>query len=229
MNVTYPRTPELSKYRHWTPRYTYNRTRQALYQRAHRDAPWLTPEATRLLESLLRPTDRGLEFGSGRSTVWLAGRVAALTSVEQDKRWYDTVTAGLSERGLSNVDYILAPVEGPNELGDTSEYARVALTFADQSLDFVLVDGAYRDFTVKFALPKIKPGGLLIIDNINWYLPSDTRAPHSRTPSLGPQGQIWAELAEEFSRWRSIWTSSGVWDTAMWIKPWDGSAGTSRS
>jgi predicted O-methyltransferase YrrM len=211
----------IARYRHWTPRYTYYRARQALYERAHRDAPWLTPEAIRLLGSLLRPTDRGLEFGSGRSTVWLAGRVAALTSVEEDKQWHEAVTADLAERGLTNVDYILSQVQGPYELGGSSEYARVPLAFADQSLDFVLVDGAYRDFVVQSALPKIKPGGLLIIDNINWYLPSQSRAPQSRSAEVGPETELWAELAQELSHWRSIWTSSGVWDTAMWIKPWD--------
>ncbi len=30
-------------------------------------------------------------------------------------------------------------------------------------MDLALVDGAYRDHTAKSALPKIKPGGLLII------------------------------------------------------------------
>ncbi len=226
MNLTQPQAPGLvRRYRHWTPRYTYHRARQALYDLAHRDDPWLTPEAIRLLESLLRPSDRGIEFGSGRSTLWLAGRVAALTSVEQDKKWHASVSAGLRERGLDNVDYILAPVNDSDGGGASSEYARVPLAFADSSVDFVLVDGAYRDYTVKYALPKIKPGGLLIIDNVNWYLPSRTRAPNSRTPALGPDGQLWAELAGELAHWRSVWTSSGVWDTAIYIKPRDGQPG----
>jgi predicted O-methyltransferase YrrM len=168
----------ISKMRHRTPRYVYHRVRLALYERAHPDDPWLTPRAIRLLESLLRPVDRGLEFGSGRSTVWFAGRVAELTSVEHDQRWYESVSATLRQRGLGNVDYILTPQDRPTELGDRSAYARVALAFADESLDFALVDGAYRDHTAKFVLPKIKPGGLLIIDNVNWYLPSRSRAPN---------------------------------------------------
>lgn len=163
----------MRKWAHRTPHYIYHRTRQMLYERGHLDDPWLTPAAIRLLESLLRPADRGAEFGSGRSTIWFAERVAALT----------------------------------------------ALGFPDAGLDFALVDGHYRDYSAKFILPKIKSGGILIIDNVNWYLPSKSRAPNSRTRALGPNGKIWAEVAGELAQWRSIWTSSGVWDTAMFIRP----------
>jgi predicted O-methyltransferase YrrM len=203
---------------HRTPRYIYNRTRQMIYERGHADAPWLTPAAIGLLESLLRPADRGVEFGSGRSTVWFARRVAALTSVEHDERWYETVTATLRARGLRNVDYILAPGDQPVERGGDSAYARTALSFPDDSIDFALVDGHYRDYSAKFILPKIKPGGMLIIDNVNWYLPCQSKAPNSRTAALGPKTPIWAEVAAELAGWRSIWTSSGVWDTAIFIK-----------
>jgi predicted O-methyltransferase YrrM len=204
---------------HWTPRYIYHRTRQMLYERGHGDDPWLTPAAIRLLESLLRPADRGAEFGSGRSTIWFAERVAALTSVEHDEQWYESVSAKLKERRLANVDYILSQPDQPVEFGDQSTYARIALGFPNSGLDFALVDGHYRDYTARFILPKIKSGGILVIDNVNWYLPSESRAPNSRTRALGPNGKIWTEVAGELAQWRSIWTSSGVWDTAIFIRP----------
>ncbi|MGH3205249.1 MAG: O-methyltransferase [Streptosporangiaceae bacterium] len=211
--------------RHLTPRYVYNRARQFAYERRHPDDPWLTPAAIALLCSLLRPADRGAEFGSGRSTLWFARRVAALTSVEHNKRWHEAVSARLEAQGLGNVDYILAPEDQPAERGDDSAYARVAAAFPDASLDFALIDGHYRDYSAKFILPKIKPGGMLIIDNVNWFLPCRSKAPNSRTAALGPATPTWAEIAEELSRWRSIWTSSGVCDTAIFIKPTDPSAG----
>lgn len=204
---------------HRTPRYVYNRTRQMLYERAHPDDPWLTPAATRLLASLLRAADRGAEFGSGRSTLWFASRVAALTSVEHDVRWHRAVTARLKDRGLGNVEYILAPEDQPMEHGGDSAYARTALAFQDASLDFALVDGHYRDYSAKFIMPKLKPGGVLIIDNVNWYLPCRSKAPNSRTAELGPVTDVWAAVWGELTGWRTIWTSSGVWDTAIFIKP----------
>jgi predicted O-methyltransferase YrrM len=203
---------------HRTPRYLYRRTRQLCYERAHPDAPWLTPAAVGLLATLLRPADQGAEFGSGRSTLWFAARVAALTSVEHDSRWHESVTARLKERGLDNVDYILAPGDQPTEQGGDSVYAKTALAFPDTSLDFALVDGHYRDYSAKFILPKIKPGGMLIIDNVNWYLPCRSKAPNSRTAELGPATPVWADVWRQLAGWRTIWTSSGVWDTAIFFK-----------
>jgi predicted O-methyltransferase YrrM len=189
-----------------------------LYERAHPDAPWLTPAAIGLLDRLLRPADQGAEFGSGRSTLWFAARVAALTSVEHDARWHEAVTGKIKDRGLGNVDYVLAPEDQPMERGGDSAYARVALGFPDASLDFALVDGHYRDYSAKFVMPKIRPGGMLIIDNANWYLPCQSTAPNSRSGRLGPATDVWCQVWRELAGWRTIWTSSGVWDTAIFIK-----------
>src|SRR5260221_11486756 len=134
---------------HRTPRYVRNRTRQMLYEHGHPNDPWLTPEAIRLLRSLLRTSDRGMEFGSGRSTVWFAERVGHLTSVQHDITWHTRVGKLLSDRGLSNVDYVLAPRDQPDERGDLSAYTRTALRFAEASIDFALIDGIYRDHTAR--------------------------------------------------------------------------------
>jgi predicted O-methyltransferase YrrM len=221
MHVAPAKNPGRSARSHRTPRYVYHRTRQLLFERAHPDAPWLTPAAIELLGTLLRPTDRGAEFGSGRSTLWFAARVAALTSVEHDSRWHETVSARLKEQGIGNVDYILAPGDQPMERGCKSAYARTALSFPDASLDFALVDGHYRDYSALFVMPKIKPGGMLIIDNVNWYLPCRSKAPNSRTARLGPATETWASVWQRLATWRTIWTSSGVWDTAVFIRPGD--------
>lgn len=203
---------------HWTPRYIRDRVRQALYQRAHPDAPWLTPEAIRLLGSMVRPTDVGAEFGSGRSTLWLAQRCAHLTSVEHDETWHAKVSGALADRGMTHVDYQRHPYDEPDVTGDRSAYARVAQNLADESLDFALVDGVYRDHVALFLLPKIRPGGLLIIDNVNWFLPSATLSPASVLPSGAPVTATWAEVGATLAQWRRIWTSCGITDTAIFVK-----------
>ena len=126
--------------RHWTPRYIQARARQVLQERAHPDAPWLTREAIRLLDSMLRPSDIGAEFGSGRSTLWLARRCAQLTSVEHDSRWHSRVSTALVGEGITHVDYQCHPADQASARGDRSTYAAVAKTFGDESLDFALVD-----------------------------------------------------------------------------------------
>jgi predicted O-methyltransferase YrrM len=207
-------TPE----RFWlTPRYVGNRLRDLAYQRAHPAAPWLTPAAIGMLTTLLHSTDRGLEFGSGRSTLWFADRIGSLTSVETNRHWHDEVSGKLKDRGIGNVEYILVPEDRPSQTGD-HEYARTALAFPDASLDFALVDGYYRDYSAKYVLPKVKPGGLLIIDNINWHLPTASKAPGTRPPGLGPATTTWSEVWREIEGWRRIWTSNGVWDTSIFFK-----------
>jgi len=43
------------------------------YEKTHPDAPWLTAHAIAFLVDWLRPEDTGVEWGSGRSTLWLRG------------------------------------------------------------------------------------------------------------------------------------------------------------
>lgn len=209
----------MRNFHHWTPRYLVDRARELRYCRSHPDAPWLTPQATEILTTMLRPTDRGVEFGSGRSTLWLTRRVRHLTSVEHDDVWYGVVAAKLKDQGIHNVDHLFAPPDAPLDRGADSEYARTVLRFEDGSLDFALVDGTYRDACARFSLGKLRSGGLLVIDNVDRFLPSNSRSPESRRPSQGPAGPVWSEVARTLAGWRHIWTSSGVWDTAIYIKP----------
>jgi len=204
---------------HWTPRYVRDRIAELYYQRSHPDHPWLTRTANDILESYLRPTDAGIEFGSGRSTIWFGRRSERLISVEHDGQWHDKVRGMLSAAGLDHVDYRLVPRDVPEESGDESAYARVADELEAESLDWALVDGVYRDACALHVLDKLRPGGVLIIDNVNWYLPSPSRSPSSRSLADGPNGPGWVRLAGAVERWRRIWTSSGVTDTALFFKP----------
>jgi predicted O-methyltransferase YrrM len=204
--------------RHWTPRYIQARARQALYQRAHPDAPWLTPEAIRLLDSMMRPSDTGAEFGSGRSTLWLAQRCAHLTSVEHDEEWYARVSRTLADEGITQVDYQCHPRDASDAAGGRSAYVQAARFLGDESIDFALVDGVYRDYVTSFLLPKIRPGGILVVDNVNRYLPSATKSPASLQPPAAPATPEWARAAAALANWRRIWTSNGVWDTAIFVK-----------
>jgi predicted O-methyltransferase YrrM len=212
---------QLASRRHRTPQYIYHRTRQLFYERGNPGNPWLTPDAVRLLGGMLRASDQGIEFGSGRSTLWFAERVAQLTSVEHDALWHRAVSQDLRARGLTNVDYVLAPWD-PDEPGQDSDYVGTLRRFPESGIDFALIDGAYRDHAARLAMPRIKPGGLLIIDNVNWFLPSYSRAPASRSWAQGPD-ERWIDIAQDLSNWRSIWTASGVWDTAIFVRPGEAS------
>jgi len=44
-------------------------------ERKHPGNRWLTRDGVRFLDQALKPTDVGLEFGSGRSSIWFARRM----------------------------------------------------------------------------------------------------------------------------------------------------------
>jgi predicted O-methyltransferase YrrM len=205
--------------RHWKPRYIVDRLQEIYYQKKFPAHPWLTPVANEILESLIKPNDSGLELGSGRSTVWFSKRVSHLTSIEHDVKWYKKVNQTLIENGIDNVDYILMPKDQDETYGDEAQYVQTVRNMKPGSFDFALVDGVYRDYCALHAITKIRSNGWLVIDNVNWYLPSESRSPNSRTLSQGPKGPIWEKVSNELANWRHIWTSSGVTDTAFYFRP----------
>lgn len=210
----------MRRFSHWTWRYIQDRLGVIMYERSNPDSPWLTAYMIELLDCWLGPGDIGLEFGSGRSTIWFANRIGRLTSVEHDAQWYENVRARLeTQRLLERVDYRLCQ-DGVRETADTS-YVAVAREFTPNSLDFVLVDGRCRDHCALACMDNLKPGGILIIDNINWYVPRNPkpRAPDSRGVSDGWASAEWKAVSEQLESWRLVWTTNGVSDTALWVKP----------
>ena len=203
----------------YTPLYVFNRTKLFFYELRYPDHPWLTQQANAILSTLLKPADVELEWGSGRSTIWFSPRIKHLTSVEQDEAWYDVVSRKFKEANISNVNYLLCKVEEEPEKPEKSSYVRVVNNFEKNDLDFVLVDGIYRDVCANAVLEKIRPGGIIVIDNANWYIPCDSISPSSRPKKSTPASEGWARSLDNVTDWRLIWTSNGVKDTAIWFKP----------
>jgi predicted O-methyltransferase YrrM len=171
---------------------------------------------------LLQSTDVGLEFGSGRSTIWFARKVAYLTTVEHNRIWHEEVKRRLKENSLLNVRALLFEsdtVASDGTYKDLPEYVDVVNKFEPKSLDFVLVDGVVRSACAVASVDRIKMGGVLILDNANWYLASQTFSPGSRKPEQGPSTEEWALFLERVKGWRRIWTTSGVTDTVIFICP----------
>ncbi len=209
--------------RTFKPAYFVKRVQQFAFEKRHPDAPWLTPSAVLFLESYLKPADVGFEWGSGRSTVWFARRLGKLVSVEDRRQWYATVTGRLAKSQLSHrVDYQYIPCEC-QERDEPVEhpYASAARAMADGSLDFALVDGNIRAACMRAILPKIKPGGLLILDNAERYLPNDQLGRRATVPQRRskPSTPGWARLMGELQDWRCISTTNGIWDTRLWLRP----------
>jgi len=205
-------------FRHWTLRYLANRTKEKIYHWSHPGEPWLTSLAISFLKVYLQPQDVGLEFGSGRSTIWLANRMQTLTSVEHDRDWYDQINKMIKEQQVANIIYLYRPVETGLDAGQKPAYVRVADTFADESLDFVLVDGRYRDQCALAALHKLRPGGLLVLDNADLFLPNQMVTPNARSFEMGAANAGWEKFLQLTTGWRELWTTNGVFSTALFVK-----------
>lgn len=201
------------------PRIAFDRGAETLLRKTSaKHKAWITADALALLEGLLKPEDQVLEFGAGNSTAWLAGMVGQVISVEESAEWAAIVRERAAGLGFTNVDVRLVPVDAGSR--DSAEhrdaYINVAPELLPGSLDMVLVDGQYRDMCALRGLDLLAPGGMLVLDNAETYLPSETRSPW-RIDAPATSG--WAEFLQTTATWRQIWTTNGVWDTAIWIKP----------
>jgi predicted O-methyltransferase YrrM len=192
------------------------------HERRNPDAPWLTSESVAFLERWLRPDLVGFEWGSGRSTAWFARRVRRLISIEHDPRWYEKVARRLDETGVAaKVSYHHIPVD--HVADQDHPYVAAMSEHRDRTLNFCLVDGLtiLRAHCALACLSKLERGGILIVDNANWFLPREpgSRAPNSRGPADGYASNEWQAFDRRVADWPCTWTSNGVTDTAIWTKP----------
>jgi hypothetical protein len=187
------------------------------------EKPWLTRDAVSLLEQWLSPNDVGFEWGSGRSTIWFACRTRHLTSVENNKGWYQRVQQMLLTQELRKLRYEFHETNKMTEAdAKDSSYVRAVLSLPDRSLNYALVDGWARDWCCLAVMSKLCVRGLLILDNANWFLPPPkphlSRAPNSRSVKEGPATEQWAEFWQSVKPWRKIWTSDGITNTLLLFK-----------
>lgn len=195
----------------WTPTYVTKRTRQALYELCHHHSHWLCPDALRFLDSWLAPSDIGFQWGSGDGTLWLAERVGHLTCVEHDPTRAQEVRARLLAEGLGErVAYQLESHGNAMERLD-APYVRMVDDAADYSLDFCLVGGPLPLGCCLASILKLKYGGLLILEDAGHYLLHEGE--------LAPRQAVWEEIVWHLAPWRQIWTTNGLTETAIFIKP----------
>jgi predicted O-methyltransferase YrrM len=144
--------------------------KQRAFERRYPDAPWLVPSSIEYLDQLLQPSFRAFEWGSGRSTIWIAKRSHFLMSVEGRKVWYQEMLNRIEDEGLmGKVRIYLAEVttEFAFQPDEIERYAGVIDAVSDASLDFVLVDGHFRTACLRRCLRKIRLDGILVIDNFD--------------------------------------------------------------
>jgi hypothetical protein len=154
------------------PVYALRRIGYKLYEVTHPDEPWIAQGAVRFCAAQLKPSIRGFEWGSGRSTAWFAARLGHLTSVEHDEQWYGIVQNRLRAREIHNVTYRLIPLSHPADEPTVPVYSPLP--------PYIAAVNAEEDGVLGFVLvPKIAPGGLLLVDNTNWMPLSEWGVPEA--------------------------------------------------
>ena len=147
--------------------------------------PWMTFTAIQFLDQFLEPPMRVFEWGSGGSTLFFAKRVTNVTTVEHDTGWSKMVEASMHEIGQTNwqlhvveptaaIDRKITDPSDPASYASAVElyrsstfeaYATIIDQFSDLAFDVVVVDGRSRTSCAFHGIPKVKPGGILVLDD----------------------------------------------------------------
>ena len=156
------------------------------------EQPWITFDAIQYLEEKVQPSHKIFEFGGGGSTLFFLKRCHEVVTVEHDAKWFLLLKQLVENRRLESwVGQLIEPekgnlVESPSasnpdhySSGGTKDvnykrYASFIDSYPDGYFDIVLVDGRSRPACIKHAAPKLRKGGLIILDNADrsYYLGS---------------------------------------------------------
>jgi hypothetical protein len=147
--------------------------------------PWITFDAIRFLQTQVKPGIRVFEYGSGGSTLFWTRFGAHCTTIESDAEWETLIRGRLT--AADDVDLRLVPGVPPKvnaalDLDSANpesyatdwpafenwtfvDYVCQIDSFPDGYFDVILVDGHARASCIKHSYRKVKPGGILILDN----------------------------------------------------------------
>lgn len=121
--------------------------------------PWYTYPAIEYLERINFKEASFFEYGSGHSTLYWSNRVKNITSVESNKEWYKKILK--ETKSISNIKLQYEE--------EKESYCHSILT-EKIKYDVVIIDGIYRASCVFNAIKALNGGGIVILDNSDWYV-----------------------------------------------------------
>ena len=130
-------------------------------------SPWWPYDAVAWMAAAIPCRTRVFEYGGGGSTLWLADRGAVVTVAEHDGPWHRQLADSLP----CSVSLLFLPPETTGTVtsvaapGFFDAYTAAIDSEPDGSLDLVIVDGRARVECARRAMPKVRPGGLLLLDD----------------------------------------------------------------
>lgn len=121
--------------------------------------PWLPFRLIDELAELVGPGTRVFEFGGGGSTLWFLDRGCEVVTVEHVTAW--------SERLASLVTSDRWELLDRSTEGGYDDYIGAILQYPEDTFDVVVVDGRARVLCALAARSRVRPGGWLIVDDVD--------------------------------------------------------------
>lgn len=175
------------------------RRQRACVDRNGEPIPWYTYPAIEYLSQLDHGDSCVFEFGAGNSTLFWGRRARRVVSVENDPEWTRDVAGRVAR----------APIE--LRLVENLDDYPAAIRTADGPFDVIVVDGRRRYSCAREALAHLRPGGLLVLDNADWY--------PNTTAMLRASGLIQVDMSGFGPINAYTWTTSLFLDRGFCPKP----------
>lgn len=133
-----------------------------------RREPWWPFTAIDGVRSALPERPEVFEFGGGGSTLWLTDLGASVTVAEHEPEWVAVLEKALPPSAVvmtaaPTTTGAIRSVDHDDLFFD--EYVALIDPVPEGTLDLVIVDGRARIDCGLRAMPKVKPGGLLLLDD----------------------------------------------------------------
>lgn len=176
----------------WSYRKTWSDSFQDGRNSVKDELPWINFLALEYLKQHLRPDFKVFEYGGGGSTLFFCKNTAEVVTVEDHPEWFKTLGETVQSKGYGNWrGFFIGPEAVPadpsrshlnpahfkssvkgHENMSFEKYARSIDQFPENYFDIVLVDGRARPSCIQQGIPRLKSGGLLIVDNTerSYYL-----------------------------------------------------------
>lgn len=117
--------------------------------------PWYTYPAIEYLQRLNFKNKNIFEYGSGYSSIFWSKNAKSITSAEDSEKWYKNI---LSYHLKNHNCYHFSSKNGYiNSVNNTRGY------------DVISIDGKWRLPCAKASITNLKSGGMIILDNSDWY------------------------------------------------------------
>jgi precorrin-6B methylase 2 len=133
--------------------------KNAAIDKKNNPIPWYTYPAIEYLKQLNFSQKTVFEYGSGNSSLFWASISKSVISIEDNEGWYGKVSKNNNCKNLTI-----------HLIRDEELYLQHILSY-QEDFDVIIIDGNFSRFKcAQIAIKKLRKGGLIILDNADWWV-----------------------------------------------------------